>query len=340
MNFQTLADKAIAGETLLRDECQAVLACPDERLLELLDATYRVRRQFCGNKVHLHMLINAKSGLCPEDCHYCSQSAVSTAEIEKYPLVSLERLMEGARRAKAARSRRYCIVTSGRAATDREIDFLVDAVRAIKQEVDIGVCCSVGLISEEKARRLREAGVEQLNHNLNTSERYYPEICTTHTYQDRLHTLQAARRAGLQLCCGAIFGQGEEDGDVIDVGLALRELQPQSIPVNFLIPIAGTPFAGLGDLTPQRCLKILCLMRLLNPRQEIRVSAGREVHLRTLQPLALYAANSVFVSGYLTEPGQSYQETCRMIEDLGFEIEEYREARPEACQAVATAPVA
>ncbi len=329
LDFQALANKAIAGETLSQEECQSVLRCPDEALLELLAATYRVRQRFCGNRVHLHMLINAKSGLCPEDCHYCSQSAVSSAEIEKYPLVAVDHLIAGARKAKEARSRRYCIVLSGRGATDHEVDYLADAVRRIKSEVDIGICCSVGLLTEERARRLREAGVEQLNHNLNTSERYYPEICTTHTYQDRMNTLLAARSAGLNLCTGAIFGQGETEDDVVDVALALRELQPQSIPVNFLLAIPGTPFGDLNEvdvLTPSRCLRILCLMRLLNPAQEIRVSAGREAHLRGMQPLALYAANSVFVSGYLTTPGQDYRETWQMIHDLGFEIEEHVEA--------------
>ncbi len=323
MDFASLADKAIEGETLSRSECEAVLRCPNERVLGLLDAAYRVRRHFCGDRVHLHMLINAKSGLCPEDCHYCAQSRVSTADIDKYPLVSMDALLAGARKASEARSRRYCIVISGRGPTHHEVDYLVDVVRRVKEEVDIGICCSVGLLSEEDAVRLRDAGVEQLNHNLNTSERYYPSICTTHTYQDRMDTLQAARRAGLHLCTGAIFGQGEEESDVIDVALALRDLEPQSIPINFLLPIPGTPFQGMGSPTPQQCLKILCLMRFLNPRQEIRVSAGREAHLRTLQPLSLYPANSVFVSGYLTEPGQSYQETWKMIEDMGFEIEEH-----------------
>jgi biotin synthase len=322
MKFQALADKAIGGEVLTREECRAVLDCPDQRVLELLDAAYRVRLRFCGNQVHLHMLINAKSGLCPEDCHYCSQSKISQAEIERYPLVSQQKLLEGARRAKAARCLRYCIAISTRGATNREIDLIAAAVRRIKEEVDIAVCCTVGIISEEKARCLYDAGVEQLNHNLNTSERYYPSICSTHTYQDRMNTLQAARRAGLNLCSGAIFGQGETQEDIIDIALALRDLDPQSIPVNFLLAIPGTPFAHLNYLKPYDCLRILCLMRLLNPHQEIRVSAGREVHLRSLQPLALYAANSVFVSGYLTTKGQEYEETWQMIQDLGFEIQE------------------
>ena len=160
MNFHQLADKSIAGETLTRQECQDVLHCPDERILELLDAAYKVRRTFCGNRVHLHMLLNAKSGLCPEDCHYCSQSRISTADIERYPMVSMDRMIEGARQAKAARSRRYCIAISARGANDREVDYLVEAVTRIKEEVDINICCTVGLISEEKAQRLYDAGVD------------------------------------------------------------------------------------------------------------------------------------------------------------------------------------
>lgn len=322
MDFRSFAKKSIDNQPLSQEECQAVLRCPDTRILELLDAAYQVRLHFCGKQVHLHMLINAKSGLCPEDCHYCSQSKISTAAIERYPLVSQERLLEGARRAKEARSLRYCIAISTRGATQHEVEYLAQAIRRIKEEVDIAICCSVGLLSEEKATMLYEAGVEQLNHNLNTSERFYPEICTTHTYQDRVNTLHAARRAGLKLCTGAIFGQGETESDIIDIAFALRELNPQSIPVNFLLPIPGTPFADRRYIQPYDCLRILCLMRFLNPQQEIRVSAGREAHLRSLQPLALYPANSVFVSGYLTTPGQAYQDTWKMIEDLGFEIQE------------------
>lgn len=322
MNFQALATAAITGNVLSRTEALAVLQTPDTHILELLSATYQVRKTFCGQRVHLHLLINAKSGMCPEDCHYCSQSRLSSATIERYPLVSMHTLLAGAHKAKQARSRRYCIVISTRGANAREIDFLTRAVRRIKEEVDIAICCSLGLLTEEKAQALYDAGVEQLNHNLNTSEHYYPQICTTHTYQDRLATLQTARKVGLKLCSGALFGQGESAEDIIDVLLALRDLNPQSLPINFLLPIAGTPFAHHHSLRPYDCLRILCLARLLNPTQEIRVAAGREAHLRSLQPMALYAANSVFVSGYLTEPGQDYQETWQMLNDLGFEIEE------------------
>jgi biotin synthase len=330
--FQVLADKSLAGEALTHAECQAILRSSDRQILDLLSATFRVREHFCGRRVHLHMLINAKSGLCPEDCHYCSQSRISSAEIERYPMVNMQRLLEQAHAAKKARCRRYCIVISTRGATQRELDFVAQAVRRIREEVGIACCCSLGLISEEKAHQLYEAGVEQYNHNINTSEHYYPQICTTHTYQDRIETLQAARRAGLKLCSGAIFGQGESEEDIIDIALALRELEPQSIPVNFLFAIKGTPFESYKQsLSPYDCLRILCLIRLLNPRQEVRLSAARERYLRTLQPLALYAANSVFVSGYLTEPGQDYQETWQMITDLGFELEEHSESEETTC---------
>ena len=320
--FAALADRAIAGDPLTREECHAVLAAPDGEVPGLLAETWRVRRRFCGGKVHLHVLMNAKSGLCPEDCGYCSQSRLSEAAIEKYPMVGLERLLEEARAARRSRAKRFCIVTSGRGASWREVEYLAGAVRAIREEVDIGICACVGLLDEEKARALKEAGVDQLNHNLNTSERFTPSIVTTHGYDDRVKTLKAARRAGLNLCSGAIFGMGETDEDVIDVLVALRDLDPQSIPVNFLHPIDGTPLEGTWRLTPLRCLRILCLARLLHPHREIRVAGGRELHLRSLQPLALYAANSIFVEGYLTTPGQGTREALQMIEDMGFEVEE------------------
>ncbi len=330
MEYRLLAEKSIAGIEISREECHAVLSSPNDDLLQLLDAAYRVRRHFRGNRVHIHMLVNAKSGLCPEDCHYCSQSKISSAEIEKYPMLSREKLLEGARRAKSARARRYCIVTSGRGPTHREVDDLAGIVRAIRDEVEIGICCSVGLLGEEAAQRLKDAGVDRLNHNLNTSRRFYPEICSTHTYEDRVATLMAARRAGLELCAGAIFGQGETADDIIDVALALRGLAPQSVPVNFLHPIPGTPLEDTDYLTPYQCLRILCLMRLLCPSHEIRVAGGREYHLRALQPLALYAADSIFVSGYLTTPGQGPEAAWQMVEDMGFDIEvDASEAGPD-----------
>ena len=290
-------------------------------LLPLLHESYVVRRHHFGNRVQVHILNNAQNARCPEDCGYCSQSAVSEAPLRPYAWKSRGELVAQARAAYAAGAFRYCMVASGRGPTDRQIDELVEVVREIKREVPVQVCVSLGLLDEPKARRLAEAGVDRLNHNLNTSERRYPEICSTHTYADRIATLRAARAAGLEQCSGLIVGMGESDEDVVEVALELRGLGVPSIPINALIPIEGNPVYSDGSLTPERVLRVLAMMRLANPAAEVRVAAGREGHLRSLEPLALYPANSLFVEGYLTTRGRSATGTYRMIRDAGFEVE-------------------
>jgi biotin synthase len=318
--WHALADRVLAGQWLSFEEALAILDSPDEELLELLSAAYRVRLKHFGRSVQLYFLMNAKSGLCPEDCGYCSQSKVSEAEIPRYSLLSSRKLLDGARRAAEQRARTYCIVISGRAPTEREMQAVTSVVPEIKRQFGLNVCACLGLLTTEQARRLKDCGVDRVNHNLNTSERFYEQICTTHTYQDRLATLRAVREAGLGLCSGGIIGMGEERADVVRLALELRELVVPSIPVNFLNPIDGTPLAGRWQLDPRYCLKVLCMFRLTNPRSEIRIAGGRELHLRSLQPLGLYAANSMFVGDYLTTQGQAAEEDYRMIEDLGFEI--------------------
>lgn len=322
MNYQELAELALQGLPLSREQCYAVLRCPQDRVLELLQAAFTVRERYFGRKVILHLLINAKSGLCPEDCSYCSQSAISQASIQKYPLLDEEKILKGAYAAKSARAKRYCIVTSGRAPTRKELERLCRVVSKIKQEANLEICTSLGFLTEEAARSLKQAGVDRYNHNLNTSERFYPQICTTHSYQERIRTLHNARQAGLKLCCGALFGMGESEDDIIDFALTLREVRPDSIPINFLNPIPGIPLEKVNYLTPLKCLAILSLVRFVNPDREIRVAGGRELHLRSLQPLALYPANSIFVSGYLTTSGQTPQEAWQMVSDLGFVVEQ------------------
>ena len=321
MDYRRLADNAIAGEALTREEARSVLETPDDRLLELLHAAFHVRQRFFGRKVRLQMLQNAKSGACQEDCGYCSQSAVSTADITRYGLLSPTQMVAGARRAAEAKAIRYCVVISGRGPLERELSQISDAVREIKRTVPLQVCCSLGLLTEADARRLKEAGVDRINHNLNASERFHPAMVTTHTYQDRLATIRNARAAGLEICSGGIAGMGETNEDLIDLAFALRDVRPDSIPMNFLHPVAGTPMQDQKNLTPQRCLKILCLFRFLHPRTELRVAGGREFNLRSLQALALYPADSLFVGGYLTTPGMPAPEAWQMIEDLGFEVD-------------------
>ena len=320
--FAPLAARALAGEALTRDEARAVLAVPDERLSDLLSAAFSVRERRWGRKVKVCVLQNARSGLCPEDCGYCSQSKISTADIDTYRLMPHEELVQKADDAVARGARRYCMVTSGRGPSERDIDQLCAATRDIKQNYpDLEICVSVGLMDDAAAQRLAEAGVGWVNHNLNTSERFYPKICTTHTYADRVATVQAAQRAGLNTCCGGIIGMGEDDEDVVDLGFALRELRVSSLPVNFLIPIGGTPLEERPVTHAPRALKALCLMRFLNPEADIRAAGGRERTLGEWQPLALYPANSIFVNGYLTTPGQAAAEAQAMVSSIGFELE-------------------
>ena len=221
VDYQDFAAKALRDETLTRSECQAVLDTPDEQLLGLLQAAFTVRSHYFGKTVRLQMLQNAKSGACQEDCHYCSQSAISTAPIERYSLVPQQQMIDGARQAAASKAQRYCIVISGRSPLDREIDEIAGAVRSIKQEIPIQICCSLGLMNEQQAKRLKAAGVDRVNHNLNTSEAFHASICTTHTFQDRLSTIRSARAAGLEICSGGIVGMGEKDEDLIDLAMAL-----------------------------------------------------------------------------------------------------------------------
>jgi biotin synthase len=320
--WENLADKALADEPPDREEALALLRAPEDELLAVLHAAFRVRRATFGRLVKLNMIINAKSGICPEDCGYCSQSIVSTAAVPKYSMVSAAVLVAGAHEAWSRKARTYCIVASGRGPSARELRVVTAAVRQIKEELPMKVCACLGLLTHEQARELRVAGVDRYNHNVNTSADHHGEITTTHTYEDRVATLEAVKEAGISPCSGFIAGMGESDEQIVDVAFALRDLDADSIPVNFLHAIPGTPLEGMDELDPGRCLKILALLRFVCPRKEIRVAGGREVNLRSLQPFSLYAANSIFVGDYLTTSGQTAEADWQMLEDLGFEIEE------------------
>lgn len=320
--WEGLADRALDGLPPSREEALAVLNAPAEALADLLHAAGRVRERHWGRRVKICVLQNARSGLCPEDCGYCSQSAVSRADIDTYRLLSNEQLLSGARGAIERGARRYCMVTSGRGPSDRDVEHFCAATREIKRQwPDLEICVSLGLMDDDKARRLAEAGVGWVNHNLNTSERHHPAICSTHTYADRVATVLAAKRAGLRTCCGGIIGMGETDEDVVDLGFALRELGVDSLPLNFLHPIPGTPLGDRPAVDPGRALRALSLMRFLNPAADIRAAGGRERTLADWQSLVLYPANSIFVNGYLTTPGQAAAEARRMCETLGFTLE-------------------
>ena len=320
-DYDGIAARALAGEAPDRALAADLLDSPEVSLLRLLDAAYQPRFKRFGRQVMVHVLNNVQNGLCPEDCGYCSQNRDSEAPIRPYAMKPEEEILEEAEAAARSGASRYCMVLSGRGPNNAYVERLAKSIAEVKRRFPIEVCLSAGLIDDEKARVLADAGLDRLNHNLNTSARHYPEICSTHTYADRIATLEAARRNGIETCSGLIMGMGEETPDLVDVAFELRALQVPSIPVNFLIPIEGNQVTEDGSLSPERCLRALCVMRLVNPSAELRVAGGREGNLRSLQPLALYPANSLFVEGYLTTRGDATRETYRMIRDAGFEVE-------------------
>jgi biotin synthase len=319
--YARLAERALRDEPPGEAEALWLLDGPDVALLPLLHAAFVPRERHFGRKVMVHVLNNVQNGLCPEDCGYCSQSRDSKAAIRKYPIKSEAEILAEAEAAARAGATRYCMVLSGRGPSLATTRHLADLVRQVKARFPIEVCLSVGLLGEEHARILADAGLDRLNHNLNTSAAHYAEICSTHGFEDRVRTLEAAKKCGIEPCSGLIVGMGEASRDVIEVAFRLRELEVPSIPVNFLVPIPGNPVVSDGSLTPERCLRALALVRLVNPRAEVRISAGREGHLRALGALALWPANSLFVDGYLTTRGDDERETYRMIADAGFEVQ-------------------
>jgi len=320
INWSELAERVLCGNGTTQQQALAILRAPDDELLDVLAAAYKIRRRWFGNTVQLYFLMNAKSGLCPEDCHYCSQSKISTAEISRYNLLSREKLLDGARMAAERGSKTYCIVISARGPSEREMQAVEKIVPEIKARHDLEVCACLGLLTPEQAQRLAACGVNKVNHNLNTSAEFYEQICSTHSYTDRVETLKAVRASGLALCSGGIIGMGERDEDVVQMALALRELEVESIPLNFLIDIDGTPLGRSPRLTPRYCLKALAMFRFVNPSSELRIAGGRELHLGSLQPLGLYAANSIFIGDYLTTKGQPAEADYRMIAEMGFVV--------------------
>ncbi|RBW70145.1 biotin synthase BioB [Bacillus taeanensis] len=324
-----LAERVINGYELNEDEALSILDCSDDDLLLLLHGAFHIRKHYYGKKVKLNMIINAKSGLCPENCGYCSQSAISSAPINSYAMMNKETLLKGAEQAAKLNVGTYCIVASGRGPSNREVDTVVSAVTEIKEKYGLKICACLGILKSNQAARLKEAGVDRYNHNINTSSDHHRNITTSHSFEDRVNTVEMAKDAGISPCSGVIIGMKETKQDVIDMARTLKALDADSIPVNFLHAIDGTPLEGTNELDPRYCLKVLTLFRYTNPTKEIRISGGREVNLRSLQPLGLYAANSIFVGDYLTTAGQESTADHQMLKDLGFEVE-YAEPTPKS----------
>ena len=292
-----------------------------QSLLSVLDAANTVRQRHWGNLVTIHRINNAQNGYCPEDCSYCAQSKLATTPIQSYGLKPDDEIINEAKQAYENGAYRYCLVLSGRGPTPTKINRLTYIIRRIKTLYpEREVCLSAGLLGHDMAVALKQAGLDRLNHNLNPTEDQYKTICTTHSYADRMNTLIAAQNAGLALCSGVIVGTGESSDDLIQLAFQLSALKVASIPVNFLIPIPDTPFEYYNFLTTDYCLRVLALFRLVNPEAEIRMAAGREYHLKSLQVMGLYAANSLFIDGYLNTAGSDYHDTVKLVQDAGFKI--------------------
>ena len=311
-----------ADPQLSREDALAILNTPDESLEELVSFAETFRRKYKGNHVSIHILTNARSGNCSQDCAYCAQSCRSKADIDKYKWVADEKLYEDNDFVKEHHLSRHCIGLSGMKFTDAEIEVLAEKIRKMKAD-GTHLCCSIGFLTEHQAKVLKDAGLDRINHNLNSSRNYYPNICSTHTFDQRVANIRMLQGLGYEICSGGIIGMGESREDVVDMLMELREIQPEALPINFLLPIPGTPLehADMSVLSTAYCLKVLCLARLLVPKADIRCAAGREVYFKGEEKNLLRVVDSIFASGYLTAGGQGIKDTIQAIEDAGFTYE-------------------
>lgn len=307
---------------MTREDALKILNTPDKEMDQLIAEAEKLRRKYKGDNVGIHILTNARSGNCSQDCAYCAQSCRSNADIDKYRWVSDEKLFKDNDFVNKNHLARHCIGLSGMKFTDDEILELAERIKTMKA-TGTHLCCSIGFLTEKQAKILKDAGLDRINHNLNTSRSYYSHICSTHTFDQRVKNIKMLQSIGFEICSGGIIGMGESKEDIVDMLLELKEINPEAIPINFLLPIKGTPFENVDTsiLTPNYCLKVLCLARLLVPQADIRCAAGREIYFKGDEKRLLSVVNSIFASGYLTEDGQGIKDTIKAITDAGFTYE-------------------
>ena len=319
--LQQLTDAIISGDVITADEASHMISFKTQEEIVMLMAHATVLKNlFKGRHIDLCGVVNAKSGRCAEDCIFCAQSAHHKADVKTYPLLDVDALVKSADEAYNSGAHRFGLVTSGKAITSEdELDTLCKALEKIAQKTDLTPCASLGVLNHKQMKVLSAAGLKRYHHNLETAESYFPEICSTHSYQERVQTVRAAQEAGLEVCSGALFGLGETEEQRIELAFALRELNVDSIPLNFLNPVTGTPLENYPILDPLEILKIIALFRFVLPEKDIRVCGGREVGLRTLQPLMYMAgANGTMVGNYLTTSGRNPAVDIQEIYDLGL----------------------
>ena len=323
-NITKIADTIIAGSRMAEEDALQLAACSGLDLMRLFVEAGRIREHFVGNAVTLCSIINAKSGRCPENCAFCAQSAHHQTGVSVYPLVDEDELVRCAKGAESVGSSCYGIITSGTTINKGdELDRICASLRRIRNETAINPSCSLGIIDYETACILRDAGMVTYHHNLETSRSFFPSICSTHDYEDDVKTVRVAKQAGLKVCCGGIFGLGESMEQRIEMAFTLRELEVDSVPVNFLDPVEGTLLADADNLTPLECLKIIAIYRFLLPDRQIKVCGGRERNLRELQSWIFMAGASGMMTGnYLTKLGRNPEVDNKMVSDLGLTVAE------------------
>ncbi len=313
-----LAERILDGSELGAEQLSELAFIPDHEVLHLLPGANMLREAQFGDKVHLCTICNGKSGKCSEDCAFCAQSAFAKTDAPVYPLLPKDELKQGSQAVRDGRVHRYSIVTSGRRLPAQDLEIIAEAVSEMSSE-GISCCASLGTLGLEDLLQLRQAGLTRYHHNLETARSFYPSICTTHPYEERVQTVRAAKEAGLSVCSGGLFGMGETDTQILELAMFLRELNVDSVPVNFLTPIIGTPLQDIRALTPLRCLKIIALFRYTLPDREIIICGGREANLKELHPLVFYAgASGIMTGNYLTTKGRSLEEDLEMLEDIGL----------------------
>lgn len=313
-----IADRILSGGAIAAEEARGLAAVRDADLMDLFAAANRVRQQFRGNSVDICSIVNAKSGACSEDCRYCAQSAHYHTGAPVYDLIDPSRMEEAARTAKQNGARRFCIVTSGRGIDDRDdlrnIGRGIEAVRAL----GLSPCATLGTLRPDQLRYLHEAGLHRYHHNIETSREYFSEVCTTHTFDERLELLASARDLGLSLCSGGILGMGESMADRISMAFSLRDLDVDSVPINFLMPVEGTPLAGTARISPMEAMHAIALMRLILPSKEIRICGGRGTALGAFHPFIFLAgADGFMIGNYLTRTGLDPADDLRILHELG-----------------------
>lgn len=322
-DYIDIAKKVISGESLDQETCLALAGVQEDSVFFMMAGANLIRDHFFGNTVHLCTICNGKSGRCSEDCRFCSQSGFAGTDIDVYPLLGKKELRKGAIEASGTGINRYSIVTSGKRLPEDEVKKVADAIASLEKDSNLSYCVSLGILGPEDFKILKDAGVSRYHHNLETAESHFENICTTHTFQQRVDTIKAASAAGMEICAGGLFGMGETDLQVLELARALSKLSVDAVPVNFLTAIKGTRMADVDELTPLRCLKIIALFRYILPSQDILICGGRMNNLKTLHPMIFHAGASGIMTGrYLTTSGNQLEDDLEMIRQLGFALRE------------------